>query len=100
MAMAAAAIPVPVVYPLTEVLSYGDLCRDLADSSATVRWCQALKLLSSSRTCSCRRGMHLVQRKGCPECMAWRCPRKGCRKVSPLRKGFFFEGNDNKLRAS
>ncbi|KAL5475438.1 hypothetical protein EMCRGX_G025255 [Ephydatia muelleri] len=37
--------------------------------------------------------MHLVQRKGCPECMAWRCPRKGCRKVSPLRKGSFFEGS-------
>ena len=51
MAMAAAAISVPVVYPLTEVVSYGDLCRNLADSSATVRWCQALKLLSSSRTC-------------------------------------------------
>ena len=95
--MAAAAIPVPVMYPWTEVVSYGDLCRDLANSSATVRWCQALKLLSSSRTCSCGIGMHLVQRKRCPEGMAWRCLRKDCRKVSPLRKGSFFEGD--KLQA-
>ena len=43
MAMAAVAIRVPVMYPLTEVLSYGDLCRDLADSSATVRWCDRFK---------------------------------------------------------
>ena len=62
MAMAAPAIRVPVMHPLTEILSYGDLCRDLADSSATVRWRQALSLLSSIRTCSCGRGMHLVQR--------------------------------------
>ena len=49
---------IPVMYHLTEVISYGDLCRDLADSSATVCWCQALMLLSSNRTtCLCRRGM-------------------------------------------
>ena len=64
--MAVAAIPAPVVYPL-KLFSYGDLCRDFTDSSAMVRMC----LLSSSRTCSCRRGMHLIQRNGCPECMVY-----------------------------
>ena len=68
-AMAAAAIPAPVVYPL-KLFSYGDLCRDFTDSSAMVSMC----LLSSSTTCSCRRGMHLIQRKGCPECMVYFVP--------------------------
>ena len=72
-----AVVPVPVVYPLAEMVPYCALCRDLTGSAETVRWCQALKLLSSTRTCSCGRGMHPVQRKGCPEGMAWRCPRKG-----------------------
>ena len=43
MAMAVTAIPVPVMYPLTEVVSYSDLCQDLANSSATVCWYQGIK---------------------------------------------------------
>ena len=51
-----------------------------------------MKLLPSSKTCSCGRAMNLVKRKSSPEERAWRCPRKGCLKEVALRKGMFFEG--------
>ena len=79
-------------YPLIDPITYYELCRELIDHDSTIRWCQTLKLLPSSKTCSCGRGMNLVKRKGSPEELGWRCPRRGCRKEVTLRKGTFFEG--------
>ena len=51
--------PQLVAYPLIHPVTYFDLCRELVDHTSMIRWCQTLKLLSSSKTCSCGRGMHL-----------------------------------------
>ena len=82
----------PVGYPLTTAITYFNLCKNLMETDAAITWCQRLKLLPSSKWCSCGRGMHLVNRKGCSDGVTWRCPRKGCRKELSLRGGTFFEG--------
>ena len=83
-------------YPLIHAVTYFELCRELVDHDSTIRWCQGLKLLPSSKTCSCRRGMNLMKRKSSPEERVWRCPRKDCQKEVALRKGTFFEGTYKK----
>ena len=82
----------PVGYPLTTAITYFNLCKNLMETDAAITWFQRLKLLPSSKWCSCGRGMHLVNRKGCSDGVTWRCPRKGCRKELSLRGGTFFEG--------
>ena len=82
-----------LAFPLIDPLSYWDLCHELVDHDTTIRWCQTLKLLPSSKSCSCGRVMNLVIRRNrSPEERGWRCPRKGCLKEVALRKGMFFEG--------
>ena len=66
----------PVGYPLTTAITYFNLCKNLMETDAAITWCQRLKLLPSSKWCSCGRGMHLVNRKGCSDGVTWRCPRK------------------------
>ena len=85
-------VPRLFTYPFIEPLTYFELCRELPDHDSTIRWCQTMKLLPSSKTCSCGRAMNLVKRKSSPEERGWRCPRKGCLKEVALRKGMFFEG--------
>ena len=87
MAEMAQHVPRGFAYPLIEPLTYFELCRELVDHDSTIRWCQMMKLLPSSKTCSCGRAMNLVKRKSSPEERGWRCPRKGCLKEVALRKG-------------
>ena len=60
-------IPRVFTYPLIEPLTYFELCRELVDHDSTIRWCQMMKLLPSSKTCSCGRAMNLVKRKSSPD---------------------------------
>ena len=69
-------------------IMYSDLCRELIDVEATIRWCQSRKLLAEKKDCVC--GRDLVKRKTTPEMRCWRCPRKACRKEVSLRDGTFF----------
>eukprot|EP00731_Ephydatia_muelleri_P008965 Em0004g1303a len=72
---------------ISQPLLLSDVCLDSysrvtskrchGNNPTTIRWCQKLKLLPSSKMCSCGRGMHLVKRKDSPELLGWRCPRKG-----------------------
>ena len=85
--------PLPAAFPLRTPIMYCDLCRELQDAEDTIQWCQTMRLLASSKNCSCGHGMHLVKRKGVgAEEKGWRCPRKGCRREARLRQGTFFEG--------
>ncbi|KAL5502706.1 hypothetical protein EMCRGX_G009521 [Ephydatia muelleri] len=52
-----------------------------------------MKLLPSSKTCSCGRAMNVVKRKSSLEERGWRCPRKRCLKEVALRKETFFDGS-------
>ena len=80
------------VFPLIHPITYFDLSRELVDPASSIRWCQTMKLLPSSKLCTCGTTMHLVKRKDSPEKMGWLCPRKNCRKEITLRRGTFFEG--------
>ena len=42
-----------LAFPLIDPLTYWDLCHELVDHNTTIRWCQTLKLLPSSKSCSC-----------------------------------------------
>ena len=85
--MAQAALP-----PQRPTLSYCDLSRELSDIPHTIQWCQQHGLLATMMDCpaNCGRACRQVKRKGYPEGVAWRCPRKGCQKVASIRKGSFF----------
>ena len=90
--------PLPAVFPLVTPITYCDLCRELKDAEDTIQWCQTMRLLASSKNCSCGRGIHPVKRKGVgSEEKGWRCPRKGCRREASLRQGTFFEGELSSL---
>ena len=80
------------VFLLIHPITYFDLSRELVDPASSIRWCQTMKLLPSSKLCTCGNTMHLVKRKDSPEKMGWQCPRKNCKKEITLRRGTFFEG--------
>ena len=62
-------------------LSYGDLCVAVSNGRSAVHWCQRHHLIPNSKQCPrCGRYMNLADRGSGPEGLAWRCPRKGCRK--------------------
>ena len=85
---------VPLVFPLNVPMTYWQLSRNLIDFSATIRWCQSLKLLPSSKTCTCGRGMHVVRRKGKSRRDGMEMPSERVQKgLSTLQGGTFFEGN-------
>ena len=79
---------VPHLPTASATIMYSDLCRELIDVEATIRWCQSRKLLAEKKDCVC--GRDLVKRKTTPEMRCWRCPRKACRKEVLLRDGTFF----------
>ena len=75
-------------------ISYADLCRTLNSVEATVRWCQEKRLLPTERECVCGTECRIVKRSRYPEGICFRCPRKGCQKVTSLRTGTFFENSN------
>ena len=81
--------PVSAVFPLIHPITYFDLSRTLMDTGETVRWCQTMRRLPSSKNCSCGRGMNLIKRKSCPEEKAWS---KRCRILERgnSKRGNFF----------
>ena len=49
-------------------------------------------LIPNSKQClRCGRDMNLADRGSGPEGLAWRCPRKGCRKEVSIRVGTFLK---------
>ena len=75
-------------------ITYGDLCRQLSTTKDTVRWCQEKKLLPSVRVCACGQQCRIVKRPSYPEGECFRCPRKGCQKVTSFRTGTVFENSN------
>ena len=75
-------------------LSYGDLCVAVSNGRSAIHWCQRHHLIPNvSKQCPrCGWDMNLADRGSGPEGLAWRCPRKGCRKEVSIRVGTFFEG--------
>lgn len=74
-------------------ISYGDLCRQLSSIPNTITWCKQKNLLPSEKRCICGRDCRIVKRSSFPEGECFRCPRKGCQKVTSLRSGTFFENS-------
>ena len=74
--------------------SYADICRTLNSTTATVRWCRAKSLLPTTRDGACGCSCRIVSRQNYPEGECFRCPRKGCQKVTSFRTGTFFENSN------
>ena len=76
------------------VMTYADICRVLNSTQSSVRWCRAKSLLPTSHDCECGCDCRIVRRPRYPEGECFRCPRKGCQKVSSFRTGTFFENSN------
>ena len=77
--------------------TYADLCRKCHSTTATVSWCRAQLLLPEEHECVCGADCRLVRRPRYPEGECFRCPRKGCQKVTSFRTGTFFENSSLSL---
>ena len=81
-------------------ITYGNLCRQLHTTADAVRWCQQKGLLPTTHVCTCGSQCRVVKRPSYPEGECFRCPRKGCQKVTLFRTGTFLRSQTSLLKKS